>query len=191
LLEGAGLPLTLEHSSRLLRTLMKILKREFKVVPHQPLSKLRTAKLPFIETAIVKAVKSTLLKRTAADLPKGLGPLLDSKKISVILYERFRSEAIHGGTLSLNDTRFFSENSVYWEPRRSEHGSYELIEFAAPFLLQILRSCQTTYKAHLIAKKKLPPSIYLSSLDGDIGDHLEFFDETLLPDGGEVRLKID
>jgi hypothetical protein len=92
----------------------------------------------------------------------------------------------------LNEKRFLSEKEAYWETTYSEYfGRCELVEFPAKFLIELLDCCIEQFRVHLLAKKKLPPDMYFHSFGYDVVDRLEFLDETLLPEGGAVRLKIN
>jgi hypothetical protein len=191
LLDGAGLPLTLKHSEILLSTLMRILRQHFRAIPRQSLAKLRVVKASQLEKSMVDAVQKTRLRRIAVDLPLALRKLLDEKNVCSLLYQRFRCESIHGATIVLNEKRFLSETGIYWEPWYSEHyGSFELIEFSAKFLLECLNHCMLTYRAHLQAKKKIPPEIHFHGFGDDLMGGLEFLDESLFPEGGHVRLQL-
>lgn len=193
LLEDAGLPLVLKDSKTLLETLMRILERNFHVRPQQRRSKPRTIRAATLKTTILTAAKQTRLRRIAEDLPAALGPLIESKKVSALLYERFRCEAIHGATIFLDEERFFAETNPYWAELHSEYyGSFELVEFPAALLLRYLDHCIAQYRGHLLAKGKIPPSVHFHVFnDDDIFSGLQFLDETLLPEGGDVRLKLN
>jgi hypothetical protein len=109
--EGTGtvwLPLTLRHSEILFDRLIRICMQEYRAVPGQRLAKQRIAKSAILEDPIVKRAKQTRLKKIADNLPRALGPLLETKKIATILYQRFRSESIHGATTILDSQRFFT-----------------------------------------------------------------------------------
>jgi hypothetical protein len=98
---------------------------------------------------------------------------------------------IHGATILIDEERFFVEIDPYWAALHSEYyGSFELVEFPAAFLLRSLDCCIAQYRAHLLAKRKIPPSVHFHAFPDDVFAGLEFLDETLLPEGGNVRLKI-
>jgi hypothetical protein len=190
LLDEVGLPLTLEHSKILLSALMGILRQQFRAIPRQSLSKPRVVKASELERSIIEAFQKTPLRGIAGHLPSALKMLLDEKNVCSLLYRRFRCESIHGATILLNEKRFLSETGVYWEPWHSEHyGSFELIEFSAKFLLGCLKNCIKTYRAHLLVKKKIPPDIHFYGFGDDLVEGLEFLDESLLPEGGKVRMR--
>jgi len=191
LLEDAGLPLTLDDSGALLATLMRIIKHEFHAVPRQSLSKPRLATIARISEVITTNAVRTRLKKIADNLPKALSLLLESKRVATILYEKFRSGSIHGAKVIIDPHRFFAEKGAYWEHLYSEHyGSFEVIGFSAQFLRSLLDRCIVTYHAHLLAKGKLPPDVLFHVFGDDILSEVEFLDETLLPLGGQVRLRI-
>jgi hypothetical protein len=192
LLEDAGLPLVLEESRILLDTLLRIFEHNFHVRPRQPRSKPRTIRTAALTTMLVQAAQRTRLRRVAENLPTALGPLIESKRISALLYERFRCESIHGATIIINKSRFFAETDAYWEAQHSEsYGFFELIEFPAAFLLRCLDTCIAQYRAHLLVKGKISPAIHFHAFSDDVLSELQFLDESLLPAGGDVRLKIN
>jgi hypothetical protein len=189
LLEGAGLALTFDESDRLLATLMRVLRATFHAVPRQRRSKERTVSRVVLEKAIVDAFRQSRLSAIADNLPNALKALFERKAVSTILYEKFRCESIHGASLILNNKRFFTETDAYWESLFSEYfGSFELIEFPAKFLVNCVDSSITTYRAHLLAKGKVPPSIHFFAFR-DVMSNLQFLDDSLLPEGGALRFK--
>jgi hypothetical protein len=130
------------------------------------------------------------LKKFADNLPQALAPLLERMKISSILYERFRSESIHGATIILDSRRFFTDRDIYWKTLYSPfYGRFELVEFPARFLLLLLERCIATYRAALVARGKLPPDVYFYASPGNIFESLDLLDHELLPEDGRVRFK--
>jgi len=190
-LEEAGLPLTLTDSARLLDCLSQILQHEFRVKPGQPLSKRRLVQESELVQRIVRATQKTRLRAHAANLPRALKSLVESKKVCTILYDRFRCEAIHGAAIILNAERFFHERQLYWEPRYSEyHGAYEFLEFPAQFLLGCVETCVNTYRHHLKAKGTVPPDVFFHVFGDDMMSNLKLLDYELLPEESPVRLNI-
>jgi hypothetical protein len=190
-LEAADVPLTVDDCTRLIDTIIRILKREFRLAPRGPLSRPRIAKASALKRAIVDGARRSRLKTISQNLPAALDPMLESKRIGVLLYERFRCESIHGATVKLDEGRFFSESDVYWTALRSEYyGPFELIEFPGQFLLSLLESCIQTYRAHLLARGKLPPPILFHAFPEDVLERLDLLDESLLAEGGRVRLDV-
>jgi len=189
LLDEAGLPVTLKDSDVLLGTLMRIIKREYRAIPGQHAGK-RFVNATSLQNKIAERAKHTKLKKIANNLPHALAPLLERMKISSILYQRFRSESIHGATVILDEQRFFSEKEVYWKPVYSDyHGKYELVEFPARVLLSVLEQSIKTYRAALVGKGKIPPAVHFFAFPGNIFESLELLDTELLPDVGRIRLK--
>jgi hypothetical protein len=191
LLEDAGLPLTAKDSRALLETIMRILKHEFRTMPWQPLRKTRFVKLSALVQLIADRVRRTRLSSIADNLCKALIPLLRNKKVGAILYERFRSESIHGATVLLDTKKFFTETEVYWKALYSEYyGAFEIIEFPAQFLLLLLEQCVSTYRSALLAKGKVPPAVHFYVFGDDMFTELNLLDTDLLPEGGDVRFRI-
>jgi len=190
LFEDAGLPLTLPDCARLLDSLMRILEHRFHVRPRQRHSKDRYAHPKRLEEEIISAIRTTRLRSIANNLSRALEPLIDSKRVTTLLYRRFRCEAIHGAAVRLDEDQFFSQKDVFWEPLYSEYyGAFELIAFPARFLSTCLKTCVDSYRSHLLKKRKIPPAIHFHAFD-DIFSNLQLLDQTLLPEGGKVRLKI-
>lgn len=190
LFEDSGLPLTLTDCGRLLDTLTSALQRRFHVRPRQPRSKAQLADVMQLKQEIVDIVRTTRLRAIAPNLPKALGPLIESKRVASLLYHRFRCEAIHGATVRINQDNFFSRDDVYWEPLRSEYyGDFELVAFPSTFLSDCLRACIRSFRTHLLHKGKIPPDIHFHAFE-DLWSNVNLIDDTLLPESGEVRLKI-
>ncbi|HEX5461379.1 MAG TPA: hypothetical protein VFX20_15550 [Steroidobacteraceae bacterium] len=192
LIEDSGLPLTVKEMDRMLDTVTRILEGNFRAKARQPLSKSRTASVTRLKELIESAVRKTRLRRIANRLPSALRPLMDRARVSIILYERFRCESIHGASVRIDNRRFFSEQSVYWKPIYPIYAGrkYELLEFSANFLLDCLKTCIGGYRNHLLAKGKVPHGIYFHAFE-DAWSMLHFLDEDSLSDGGAVRLKFD
>lgn len=190
LLEDAGLPLTLEDSMQLFNVLLRTLRRKFRAAPKQPISKPRLAGISQLTQELVAGAHQSQIRRVSDNLGSALVPLLRSKKVGVILYEKYRSQSIHGAKLLLNDRSFFKENGIYWEGTHSPYyGSFELICFSASFLISLLNRCLATYRSHLLKKAKLPPDVHFHAFPNDPLS-LDLMDHSLLPEGGRLRFKI-
>lgn len=192
LLEGAGLPLTLHDSEALLDTLMRILRQRFHVKPRQPRTKRSLVTAAGLKREVMDAFQGTRLRSVANSIPGALDPLLETKRVSNILYRRFRCESVHGAAVRLDETRFFTSDDIYWKALYSEYyGAFELIEFPAKFLLSLLDRCIRTYRAHLVATGKLPPDVHFQAFPDGVLEELDLLDESLLPEQRQVRFRTD
>lgn len=175
----SGIPITARDVGRFMDRIM-LARNKYRVIPRQSPKKAMHANSQDVENAIVNAFPGARAKEVRTQLPAALKALLESKRMSALLYQRFRNESIHGGKVLLNETRFFAESQPYWEGEHSRYfGGYQLVEFPAKFLLQVLRNCLRTFRAHVAAKKKMPPDVHFHVFKGL--EHLEFLDYDLLP----------
>lgn len=191
LIEDSGLPITLEEIGRLLDTLRRILEQNFRVKARQAKSKQRLSSVIELNNVIEDSAKRSKLRKIADRLPRALLPLMNKACISNILYERFRCESIHGAGIRIESRRFFSESAVYWKRIYPiyQGRTYELAEFPAAFLLRCLKACIRAYRAHLMAKGKVPHAIYFHGFE-DLLSTVQFLDPESMPEGGVVRLKL-
>lgn len=190
LLVDAGLPLTKEKSTLLLSTVIRLLERRYHVRPRQSASKARFVHPAKLKGEIKVAAEHTRLKPVADTLPKALEPLLDAKRISALLYQRFRCESIHGAKVILDENRFFVERDVYWSRLCSEYyGCFELIEFSAPYLLRCLKTCIENFRNHLSRKGSLPSGVHFHAFDAAPLSTLHLLDRESLSEGGKVGFK--
>ncbi len=190
LLEDSSIPLTVSDADALLGRILPSLRKHFRVMPGQALAKPELAKARGVEEAITGAFRTPRKAGIAQALPKALQPLLDAKTMGTILYEKFRSQAIHGAQVLFNEARFFSDREPYWEPESTPYfGSYLLVEFPAKFLVGVLRNCMKTYRAHLLAKGKFPPDVHFHVFGEESFRYIEFLDERALPRSGELKLQ--
>lgn len=191
LFERSGIALTEKDRGGMLARIMEALRANFRVMPQQPSKKRPLGKIPIITEAIVDRIVHSRFKAETDEMPDALKPLLNSKMVATILYQRFRCEAIHGGMVRIDEERFFKADRPYYRPQYSDYyGSFRLIEFPARFLFQLLRNCLRSYEHHLAATRKLPPDIHFQAFDDDALDSLEFLDVELLPRGGPVGLDL-
>lgn len=189
LLEEAGLPLTFKASAALLDGLMRIIREVTRARLEPKSQRIETAAR--LTDRITRRIQKTQLRPCARNLENALKPLLDDKRVGVILYDKFRCGAIHGAAIRIDPQPFFSEPSVYWKTLQSIHGKHELIQFSAPFLLSLLERCIDRFRQHLLGKGKIPPDMHFHAFPDEIYAGLDFLDQDLLPEGGQVRLKIN
>lgn len=191
LFERSGIALTEQDCDGLLRRTMEALRANFRALPHQPSTKRPLGKARVITDAVVDRISHSRSKVELDQMPEALRPLLNSKAVATILYQRFRCESIHGGMVRIDEERFFREDRPYYKPLYSDYyGAFRMIEFPARFLSQLLRNCLTSYERHLCAKGKVPPDVHFQAFDDDMIDNLEFLDEGLLPLGGPIGLRL-
>ena len=189
-LDDSNVELTDESADRLLYKIQACLSAHFRVRWKQSLKKqLYASPNRTIETLIkhIRGIPQDVKNR----IPAAIKPLLLTKTCAAILYRRFRSEAIHGGAVRVDEAKFFKEKNPYWKPLFSEYyGSFLLLEFPAIFLQQLLTDCLNTYERYILARRKVPPSIHFEIFPDDVLSHLDWLDEDLLPAGQNIRLNI-
>lgn len=189
LLEDSGIPLTGNDASRLLAGIMKAIRRSFRAVPGQSRAKPYMAKPAAMRDAIVSAFSTPRRTDLAAALPRALGALLDNNRLAAILYREFRSEAIHGGRAFIDEAGFFRRREPYWTTWHFEDvGSAWVVQFPAPFLVNLLRDCSRTFRQHLLARGHLPPRVANEVFGDDVDRFIEFVDVDLIPEPRSLRL---
>lgn len=191
LLERSGIALTERQCDSLLARIMEALRANFRAMPRQPSDKRPLGKTRTVTEAIVRRVDRSRSKVDLSGMPEALKPLLNSKTVATILYQRFRCEVIHGGMVPIDEERFFREDRPYYKPMYSDYyGAFRMIEFPARFLSRLLHDCLRSYKGHLAATRKLPPDIHSQAFEDGVFENVEFLDEGLLPRGGPIGLDI-
>jgi hypothetical protein len=191
LLDASDIELTEEAALALLRDLMQSLRRNYRVMPGQRTTKPLVASRSRVIQAIRHDLGTPRKKALAGQVAAAVGPLLGTKTVCAILYDRFRSGVIHGGHVILDEARFFRESQPYWKGLTSPYyGSFLLVEFPARFLAAVLRHSIHTYQRHLVAKGLLPVDIYWDIFPNDWADHLGLLDPATLPEGGPVGLRV-
>jgi hypothetical protein len=182
LLVDSEIPITLKDAQRLLSQLLAALRKNFRVTPSQRKKGAALSSPMSVTDAIVRELKRKRAAPGEDQVVKCLTPLLSSKIISRILYERFRCEAIHGGYVVLDGTKFFHETNPYWKPLETEHyGPFQLIEFPAKFLMALFSNCMRNYRKHLETLGKVPPGVHFQMFPDDPLEHTELLDESFLP----------
>lgn len=184
LLVGSEIPLTLEDAQLLMKRIQRGLRRHFRVAPHQRRGKPEIGSPEAIRNAIVGEFSTRPSKATGAVLRKALDPLISSKTLARILYEKFRCGVIHDGHVRIDKPRFFTEKSTYWTPMYSEYyGPFQLAEFPARFLASLLSECIQNYRKRLEATGKVPPGVHFEMFPEDPVGYAELIEEDLLPKG--------
>ena len=56
--------------------------------------------------------------------------------------------------------------------------------------MDLLDQCIVNYRRYLLERGKIPPDVYFFGVGDDTLEQLEFLDESLLPEGGAVRLAV-
>jgi hypothetical protein len=190
LLEDSGIELTQKAADRLLAKLQRCVASHFQARPQRTPRKRVAVPSTVLTEALLRNVRG-LPAEVMARLSRAIQPLLLRQTCASILYRRFRSEAIHGGRVLLDESQFFTEQQPYWKSLHSEHyGSFLLLEFPALFLRQLLANCLRTYERHILARGKVPPDIHFEMFPDDVFRHLDWLDYELLPRVESVRLAI-
>jgi hypothetical protein len=184
LLVDSEIALTSDEAKHLLERIRWALHRHFRPTPGQPLKKSPLASAREVTEAVLDEFRRARTSASKSALPKALDPLISSKTLARILYEKFRCEVIHGGKVFIDEQRFFAEREPYWKPLYSEfYGPFQLIEFPAQFLTSLFSDCIRNYKKRLESTRKLPPGIHFEIFGDDIFSSLDVLDESLLPRG--------
>lgn len=182
LLVESEIALTQEAAETLVQRIQQALRKEFRVAPGQPHRKRPLASASEVVQAIADGFAGNRNGVDPTALGKAIGPLINSKTVARILYERFRCEAIHGGHVVIDEPRFFSETEPYWKPMSSEfYGPFQLLEFPARFLADLFTSCVQNYRKRLESTAKLPPNVHFEIFEDVMLADLNLLDETLLP----------
>jgi hypothetical protein len=187
----SAIPLTEERVKNMFTKVMRALSSSFRVKPGQPLAKSHIASIDEVLSCIASSLERSRIKNFSKSTIEAIEPLVKTKVIARLLYERFRSEAIHGGHVQIDNKRFFSRNSPYWTPLGREEYGYSLhLEFPARFLKRLLERCIESYKHHLIAKGVVPVGIYQLVFGEDALKYLGLMDVDSFGKHGMTRLKI-
>lgn len=184
LLVASEIPLTLEEAQLLIRRIQRGLRKRFRVAPKQRRDKPEIGSHETIRSAIISEFSTRSAKPTGEVLRKALDPLISSKTLARILYEKFRCGVIHGGRVRIDEPRFFIEKSAYWVPMYSEYyGPFQFVEFPARFLASLFSDSIQHYRKRLEATGKVPPGVHFEMFPDDPLGHIELIDENLLPKG--------
>jgi hypothetical protein len=187
----SDIPLTHAAADQLLARTLAVLRKHFHATPGKSARKRTLATEREITQILMQGLKTALSQDSLTLLPKALKPLLSSKTIARILYEKFRCGIIHGGRVLIDGERFFSETEPYWTPLFSEfYGAFLHVEFPAKFLASLLRNCIKGYRHHLTAKGKVPPDILFQVFETDMMTYAQLVDSDLLPGGGPVKFAL-
>jgi hypothetical protein len=116
LLVDSEIALTQEEARHLLERVCRALCKHFRAATGQPLKKKPLASAREITGAVLDEFRRAHTGASKSALPKALDPLIGSKTLARILYERFRCEVIHGGRVLIDEQRFFVETEPYWRP---------------------------------------------------------------------------
>ncbi len=179
---------TIEH---MLNKTMDALSSCFRVKPGQSMMKKYIASMDEVLECIGDSLKRSRLKSYGDSIVKALRPLVNTKILARILYERYRSEVIHGGHVEISENKFFSETSPYWAPFHDfSHGRWLQVEFPAKYLKVLLERCITTYKQHLVAKGTIPIEVHLLAFGEEGVKNFRYIDDESFIERFKTRLKI-
>jgi hypothetical protein len=89
LLVDSEIALTQEEAKHLLERIRRALRKHFRVAPGQPLKKSPMASAREITAAVLAEFRGVHTSASKTALPKALDPLINSKTLERILYERF------------------------------------------------------------------------------------------------------
>ncbi len=190
-IDYCDVPLTDEWLSGMLKIILEALQSRFRVKPKQPLQKSPMANMNLVVESITKAIEKSRCKRFSATIIKAVKPLIKSKVIARILYEEFRSEAIHSGRVIIDEERFFIEKRPYWKVLEHPNlGQCLFVEFPAIYLRNLLINCIKTYKQHLVTKGIVPAGIHWQVFRDDHIKKLKYMDPDTLGEYGVARFRL-
>src|SRR5262249_52752688 len=159
---------------KLLTRTMRVVERNFRCRPGQPLKKPMTGKLREIFTALKNEFRHAKDKDLNQNVHVAFRPLLESKTVASLLYTKFRNSAIHGGNVEVDENKFFRLTTPYWEPLYSEYyPPFFFVKFPALFLIRVLENCLRTARSKILATGKLPPDVHYHVF-GAGGDNIDF-----------------
>ena len=98
----SGIPLTARDAGRFVDKLMLVIKNKYRATPRQSSKKAALVSAQDIEKTLMSAFAGARKRDIREHLPSALTALLGTKRISTLLYQRFRNESIHGGKVLLN-----------------------------------------------------------------------------------------
>jgi hypothetical protein len=190
-LDRSGVPFTVHDCDRVIRLILTSLRQAFRVSPGQSKLKPPTGTVEGVVAAVLQGFSGSRRAILAERLADSLAPLVKTKTVATILYEKFRSGVIHGAHVQLDNRRFFGLAGVYWNPNYSDYyGPALKVEFPARFLIDLLEHSMLTYGRHMVSTRKIPPDVYFRVFDQDMLDHLPLLDQSAIPDKGIIRLDI-
>ena len=184
LLVDSEIALTLEEAQHLIKRIQRTLRKQFRVAPNQPKKKKPLATASKIKQVVADGFSGKRSGVSESAVRKAIDSLLGSKTLARILYQRFRCEAIHGGRVAIDESRFFAETEPYWKPMYSKfYGPFQFVEFPAQFLTSLFSDCIRNYRKRLENTGKVPPQIHFEMFPDSPLGHLNVLDTTLLAQG--------
>jgi hypothetical protein len=190
LLWYSGVPITEKGVGTLIRFFLRQLKKHYRIVPNQSLTKPSYDTTKSIRQRLESAAgsyKSDYYSK-AVDL---IGPVLDKYRLAALLYREYRCGAIHKYRVDLDEPEFFTKRKPYWSTIWSNVATpskFLKLRFPGLFLLELLDECVRNYKANLTNRKKLPVDVFFEFCD--IFDDMDYLDEESIPSGKDLSLSI-
>ncbi len=190
---NSGIALTQEKVGFLLKFLMNALRRRYRVLPNQPLSKNSADNASNIVTYLEDEAKKhkKAFVREAICSNKYLFSLIKDFSLASLLYREYRCGIIHEYGVDIRSTDFFGKHDVYWQPFYNDiaEPTHRLrIQFPAQFLLKLLTNCVNSYKLRLQKTKQLPEELFFEICD--FMNELKYLDERTIPEGKDVGVNI-
>lgn len=190
---NSGIALTQEKIGFLLKFLMNALKKRYRVLPNQPLSKDSSDTASNIVTYLedeAKKQKRTFV-REAICSNKYLLSLIKDYSLASLLYREYRCGIIHEYRVDIRSADFFSKPDIYWQPFYNDIAQPTRrlrIQFPAQFLLRLLEDCVNSYKGQLLNTKQLPVDLFHEICD--FLNELNYLDDRTLPGGKDLGINI-
>ncbi len=190
---NSGIALTVEKVGSLLKFLMDVLRRKYRVIPNQSLSKnsIDNANniVTYLEDAAKKHKKPFVGEAVYSN--KYLLSLIKDFSLASLLYRKYRCGIIHEYGVNIRSTDFFSKHDIYWQPFYNDIAEPTRrlgVQFSAQFLLKLLTNCVNSYKLRLLKTKQLPIELFLEICD--FMNEIKYLDDRTIPEGKDVGINI-
>lgn len=186
LIVNSELPITQEAIDKFLAFVLRTLKRTYRVVPNQKLTRESIAKQSEVIKSLLKAAESPRRQKYIKPV-KAVESIIERFSLPQILYREFRCGAVHGCEVDLDERGFFRETKICWRAVYSDlvgPGRFLEVQFPAPFLLEMLRNCIDKLERELKHKRELPAEMWIEICD--IESEFDLLDQDTLPEGKDI-----
>jgi hypothetical protein len=191
LIVDSGLPITQEAIGDFLAFALRTLKRAYRVVPNQKLTRKSVAKQSEVIKSLLAAAESPRRQKYIKPV-KAAKSVIERFSLPQILYREFRCGAVHGREVNIDEKGFFQETEIYWITRNwrtvysdlVEPGRFLEVQFPAPFLLEMLHNSIDRLERELKHKRELPVEMWVEICD--IESEIDLLDQDTLPEGRDI-----
>jgi hypothetical protein len=189
---SSGVAITQKHVGLLLKFILNVLKKYYRVTPNQVFSKKSTDTVDDIVKNILNECnnrKKTFYTEGITSAKSKLQEFIKEYSVGSLLYKEHRCAIIHEYGVLIKEQSFFRKKEYYWEPRYRKYGNSEkalTIQFPAHFLFDILNNSIRNYKNKLKQTKLLPFSIHSEICDFD--SELKYLDQDSIKEGKYIGM---